>query len=179
MSDPVERALDGLEHGPAFRFADWPNASVPRVAFGVCSTWLDDGQFLYIGMARRRSVSQGMRERGHRPSPEAGKTGQVPTDDRKTQGLWNCLWRHASGRRVADRFCLGVCDRFLIPGLTRSQQDAIAEGAISLDELTRQFVRDRCVYRFVVTPDDRTSEAVYRQVRDGALAAGAPLLNPR
>jgi hypothetical protein len=39
-----------LQDGPEFRFADWPVASMPRLAAGVYTIWRG-GQFIYAGMS--------------------------------------------------------------------------------------------------------------------------------
>jgi hypothetical protein len=41
----------------------------------------------------------------------------------------------------------------VISALTPSQQQELAAGRVSLDDLTRRFVRDHLTYRFVVTAD--------------------------
>jgi hypothetical protein len=71
-----------------------------------------------------------------------------------------------------------VCDRFVIPGLTRSQQQQLAAGGLSLDDLTRRFIRDQLAYRFVVTADGAEAAWLEAEVRRGALLVGRPYLNP-
>ncbi|MGZ5378480.1 MAG: hypothetical protein ACXWD8_10790 [Mycobacterium sp.] len=45
-------AIDALETGRSYRFSDWPNESVPKIAAGVYTIW-DSGRFIYVGMAGR------------------------------------------------------------------------------------------------------------------------------
>lgn len=158
MSEAGDDILVALETGPCLRFADWPNPSVPRIAFGVYTVWLPDGQLLYVGMSGR-----GLR---------------VDADDGRRRGLWTRLNSHASGRRSGDQFCVYVCDRLIVPRLTRTQQRKIEVGELSLDALTRAYIRDNLSYRFVVTADADAAFALERSVQRGALGVGRPLLNP-
>ena len=150
--------LSALETGMPYRFADWPNPAVPRVAAGVYTVWLPDGHLLYVGMSGR-----GMR---------------LDVDGGKRRGLWTRLNSHASGRRSGDQFCVYVCDRLVVPHLTRKQQHAIGAGALLLDTLTRELIREHFVYRFTVTADGAEALGLERQVQRGALETGQPLLNP-
>jgi hypothetical protein len=59
-------------------------------------------------------------------------------DTYKTKWLWTRLDSDASGRRSGDQFNVYVCDRFIIPALTTSQQRDIAVGKLLLDQLTGQ-----------------------------------------
>jgi hypothetical protein len=151
--------LHTLEVGPLFRFADWPNPDVPRVAAGVYTVWLPDGRLLYVGMSGR----------GLRLDP----------DDGRRRGLWTRLNSHASGRRSGDQFCVYVCDRFVVPVLTPAQREELAAGELSLDALTRDYIHDQLSYRFVVSTDSETAFTLERAVQRGALRAGPPLLNSR
>jgi hypothetical protein len=71
-----------------------------------------------------------------------------------------------------------VCDRFVVPALTPSQQQQLAGGGLSLDDLTRRFIRDRLAYRFVITVDGAEAARLEAEVRRGALSVGRPYLNP-
>ena len=150
--------LRSLEAGTPYRFADWPNADVPRVAAGVYTVWLPDGKLLYVGMSGR-----GLR---------------FDADDGQRRGLWTRLNSHASGRRSGDQFCVYVCDRLVVPHLTRKQQQEIGSGKLSLDALTRDYIREHLTYRFVATGDGAEAFEIERQVQRGALRTGQPLLNP-
>jgi hypothetical protein len=54
----------------------------------------------------------------------------------------------------------------------------LADGALSLDALTRKLIHDRYEYRFVTTTSGGEALALERDVQRGALAAGKPFLNP-
>ena len=150
--------LGVLATGTRYRFADWPSPDIPRVAAGVYTVWLSDGRLLYVGMSGR-----GLR---------------LDVDDGQRRGLWTRLNSHASGRRSGDQFCAYVCDRLVIPHLTRGQQQEIGAGTLSLDALTRDYIREHFAYRFVVTSDGAEALELEREVKRGALEVGQPLLNP-
>jgi hypothetical protein len=152
-----------LEAGPLHRFVDWPNEQVPKRAAGVYTVWEGD-RLLYVGMSGRAMTAEDL---------EVGDGGRVAP-----KWLWTRLNAHASGRRSGDQFCVYVCDRFVVPALTRSQQQRLAARTLSLDSLTRAFVRERLAYRFVVTADGREAARLEEAVRRGALSAGKPYLNP-
>jgi hypothetical protein len=150
-----------LETSANYRFADWPNTSVPRRP-GVYTIWDADGRFIYVGMA------------GRPPSRQLKDQTQTTLE-----GLWGRLKAHAAGRRSGNQFCVYVCDRFVVPGLTAEQQREIGAGELSLDVLTRAYIRANYTYRFTVTPDADSASKLELKVRRGALATGKPFLNPK
>jgi hypothetical protein len=152
-----------LEAGPLHRFQDWPNDQVPKRAAGVYTVW-DGDRLLYVGMSGRAMTAADL---------EVSPNGRVVA-----KGLWTRLNAHAAGRRSGDQFCVYVCDRFVVPALTPAQQHQLAGGELSLDDLTRTFVRDRLAYRFVVTADGIEAGRLEAEVRRGALLVGRPFLNP-
>jgi hypothetical protein len=152
-----------LETGPLHRFQDWPNELVPKRAAGVYTIWEDD-RLLYVGMSGRAMTAEDL---------EVSEAGRIVA-----KGLWTRLNAHASGRRSGDQFCVYVCDRFVVPALTPSQQQQLAASSLSLDSLTRTFVRERLTYRFVVTTEGAEAAKLEETVRRGVLSAGKPYLNP-
>lgn len=94
------------------------------------------------------------------------------------RGLWTRLNSHASGQRSGDKFCIYICDRFVLPSLSSDQIHAVARGELSLDALTRGFIRESLSYRWVVVGDGATALALEAEARRGGLSAGPPLLNP-
>jgi len=155
--------VEELTSGTLFRFANWPNDLVPRRAAGVYTVWRDE-EFIYVGMSGRGAQREDFVADSGRPS--------------QAKGLWTRLKSHASGRRSGDQFNIYVCDRFIVPGLTRAQQHQIGQGQLLLDQLTRSFIREHLGYRFVVYTDGTEALAVERSIRGGALSAGRPYLNP-
>jgi hypothetical protein len=152
-----------LEAGPLHRFVDWPNEQVPKRAAGVYTVWKGDW-LLYVGMSGRAMTAEDL---------EVSPSGRVVA-----KGLWTRLNAHASGCRSGDQFCVYVCDRFVVPALTPSQQQQLAAGGLSLDNLTRTFIRDHLTYRFVVIADGTEAARLEAAVQRGALSVGRPYLNP-
>jgi hypothetical protein len=155
--------VDSLQDGPVFKFADWPSDQVPRRAAGVYTIWRQD-EFIYVGMSGRGAQSEDFVAGSGRPG--------------KAMGLWTRLNSHASGRRSGDQFNLYICDRFIIPGLTPDQLRDLGGGHLLLDQLTRNYIRERLTYRFQVCRDGAAAYAMERVVRAGRLPAGRPYLNP-
>jgi len=154
-------AVRVLQDTTASKFADWPDLRVPRRAAGVYTIWRQES-LLYAGMSGR----------GARVEDFTIGTGG------KAVGLWTRLNSHASGRRSGDQFNVYICDRFIVPALTRDQQQAIASGQLLLDHLTRDFIRQSLTYRYLVCRDGAEALEIERHVRAGQLPVGHPYLNP-
>jgi hypothetical protein len=71
-----------------------------------------------------------------------------------------------------------ICDRFVVPVLSSEEQRAVGEGELSLDEMTRTFIRRNLAYRFVVLRDGAEALRLEGALRRGDLRAGRPFLNP-
>jgi hypothetical protein len=71
-----------------------------------------------------------------------------------------------------------ICDRFVVPSLSDEQQSQIGDGVVSLDVLTRKYIREHFEYRYVTLPNGKDALALEREVQRGALAVGKPFLNP-
>jgi hypothetical protein len=155
--------VDELASGPLFSFADWPNDLVPRRAAGVYTIWRGD-EFIYVGMSGRGAQREDFVAGPGRPA--------------HAKGLWTRLNSHASGRRSGDQFNVYVCDRFIVPVLTPAQQHQIGHGALLLDQMTRSYIREHLGYRYTMYADGTEALTVEHAVRDGALPAGRPYLNP-
>jgi predicted GIY-YIG superfamily endonuclease len=85
---------------------------------------------------------------------------------------------HASGRRSGDQFNVHVCDRLVVPSLTPGQLRDIGRGDLFLDRMTRDYIRQKLTFRYVVCQDKPEAEALERAVRAGRVSAGRPFLNP-
>jgi hypothetical protein len=154
-------AVRELQDTTALRFADWPDVRVPRRAAGVYTIWRQEN-LLYAGMSGRGAQFKDF----------------TVDSDGEAAGLWTRLNSHASGRRSGDQFNVSICDRFIVPALTRDQQQAIASGKLLLDHLTRDFIRQNLTYRYLVCRDGTEALEIERHVRAGQLPAGRPYLNP-
>ncbi len=149
---------DLLASGVSYSFAEWASTPVPKGPPGVYSIWRGD-EILYVGMSWKE------------PSPTSAGSS--------SPGLWGRLNQHASGRRSGDQFCVYICDRFVLSGLDRRSIAGVARGEVSLDLLTRDYVREHLAYRFVTTSTGAEARSLESQVRRAGLGAcGRPLLNP-
>ena len=154
-------AEDQLEKGPLYCFSDWPAGNIPEIAAGVYTIWRGT-EFVYVGMAGR----------GNAAKKEQAKLKGKPW------GLYNRLKSHSSGRRSGDQFCLYICDRIIIPTLSPTELHQVGTGKLELDKRTREFIRAKLAFRFMVTPDDKMARLIESEIRQGALPAGKPVLNP-
>jgi hypothetical protein len=142
-----------LETGPIYWFSDWPITAVPRSGAIVYTVWDRNDHFIYVGMAGR---------------PGASATGSGP---------FGRLASHASGRRSGDQFCIYICDRLVLPRL-HNRFSEIAAGQLSLDLLTREFIRAELGFRFITIADGTI--ALTSERKDPARGSGLreTILNP-
>ena len=71
-----------------------------------------------------------------------------------------------------------ICDRFIIPTLSSAESHQVETEELSLDVPTRQFIRKELSFRFMETSDGDSAYNIAREVQQGCLRAGKPLLNP-
>src|SRR3954449_13421772 len=69
------------------------------------------------------------------------------------KGLGGRLDQHRVGARSGDQFCLYICDRFVLPMLTRRQIEEVAGGSLFLDDMTRIWIADHLCFRWTRTGD--------------------------
>ena len=158
----TEDAFEILESGPIYAFRDWPNLAVPRVAAGVYTVW-EATWFLYVGMAGEKLT--------------ADKINRLRATNEK-KGLFLRLDDHASGKRSGDKFCIYICDRFVLKTLTQEDIIKITAGKLSLDNMIGEFIRRHLSYRFAVTNDGRSVRDIEKAVKQGRFRVGKPYLNP-
>jgi len=149
-SDPLNLLLEG----PLLWFADWPaNATgVPRSGSAVYTVWDRAGAFVYVGMSGRSATATG-------------------------SGPFGRLNSHASGRRSGDQFNLYICDRFVLPRV-HNRIAEIAAGTLSLDRMTRDYIRTELGFRCATLPSPADAFTTERQLQRGDWPAGQPILNP-
>lgn len=143
-----------LATGPLWWFADWPVREVPVTGSLVYTVWDRSGAFIYVGMAGRSASSLSA-----------------------SKGPFGRLTSHASGRRSGDQFCIYICDRLVLPHVHNRISD-IADGRLSLDALTRAYIRSELGFRFVVAPGPAEAFVVERALQKGEWPFGRPLLDP-
>lgn len=88
------------------------------------------------------------------------------------------LQSHARGGRGGDQFCLYVFDRLVLPALSADEIRKAAEGQISLDARTGDYIRTHFSYSQVPTTDAAEARALEERARRGLPSVGKPLLNP-
>jgi len=148
----------GAGFSPRHRFAEWPNANIPPVAAGVYVVW-DGDQFIYSGMSGR----------GYE---------KAVTTDTKRYGLLGRLNSHAGGRLSGNQFCVYVANRLVIPSLQPNDLARFSTGELTLDSLTRAYIREHFDYQFAITRSSSEAFALERACRDGTRFGRKPLLNP-
>ena len=160
----IAAQIEQLASGELRYFGQWPHEDVPLIAAGVYTVWMDDA-LIYVGMSGRgwtRSDVETKRRAGT-----------------SRRGLWGRLNSHASGHRSGDQFCVYVCDRYIIPDLSEVQIQELRGGRLSLDRLTRDYIRSNFAFRFTETVDGKKALEIEHEVRGGALGGEMPILNPR
>ena len=138
-----------LTSGPIYWFADWPTGSLPSEGAIVYTIWDREFEFVYVGMVGRG-------RRGGRPKER--------------------LRNHASGSRSGDQFCLYVCDRLVLPTV-ESRLSEVVSGILSLDALTREYIRANLGFRWVSVEDGSVAQELEHYFRLGKGPSGRPLLN--
>lgn len=151
-----------LLDGPEYEFAKWPNVHVPKVAAGVYTIW-QGTRFIYVGMSGR-----GMK----------ATDTEAPDEPKKAKGLFTRLKSHENGRRSGDQFCVYVCDRLIVPNLTRAQQQQIGKGELLLDDETKKYIHNNFTYRYITTKDGQEAFDLEREIQKNGLAGKLPELNP-
>ena len=141
-----------------FKFKNWPNQNIPQVAAGVYVIWHDE-ELLYAGMSGR-------------------EIEKAIKDGKKKYGLVTRLASHASGRLSGDQFCVYVANRIVIPELKQSQLNKFRDGTVTLDQMTKKFIRTKLEYQYLLV--DRSQDAIdlEQHCRSGAIFGILPLLNP-
>jgi hypothetical protein len=99
-------------------------------------------------------------------------------DGKKKYGLVTRLASHASGRLSGDQFCVYVANRIVIPELKQSQLNKFRDGIITLDQMTKKFIRTKLEYQYLLV--DRSKDAIdlEQHCRSGAIFGTPPLFNP-
>lgn len=94
------------------------------------------------------------------------------------RGVRDRLDSHRSGRRSGDQFAVYVCDRLVLPTLSREQIQLIAAGKLSLYALTRVYIHENLSYRFAATSSYKEALQIETTFARGETGVGLPQLNP-
>jgi hypothetical protein len=65
---------------------------------------------------------------------------------------------HAGRRRSGDQVAIYICDRFVVPYLSRDDLDALARGERFLDGRARDYIHDHLTYCVLLTDSGATAE---------------------
>ena len=141
-----------------FKFKNWPKKNFPTVAAGVYVIW-DDQTLLYVGTAGK-------------DLDKAQKSGK------NKFGLITRLNSHASGRTAGDQFCSLLANRIVIPSLTKTQIIKFKEGSVTLDQITKKYIRCNLEYQYLVVDNFQDAIDLEMHSRRGAIFSTTPLLNP-
>lgn len=107
----------------------------------------------------------------------SGRGFQKALGGKAKLGLTTRLASHASGRLSGDQFCVYVANRLVIPALTAEQLSHFGSGQLTLDRLTRQYIRERLEYEFVYVETSAEAYDLERRCRDGSVFGVKPLVN--
>ena len=140
-----------------FKFKNWPKKNFPSVAAGVYVIW-DDQTLLYVGTAGK-------------DLDKAQKSGK------NKFGLITRLNSHASGRSAGDQFCSLLANRIVIPSLTKSQIIKFKEGSVTLDQMTKKYIRSYLEYQYLVVENFQDAIDLEMHSIRGAVFSTKPLLN--
>lgn len=143
-----------LESDPPRRFADWPDENLPKGPPGIYTLWAEN-VFLYVGISYK--------DRADTTNPAAA-------------GVWGRLNTHVRGSRTGHLMGY-VANRFVIPDLTRDDQEQLRRGETTLNARIAAWVHEHMSYRVIVClgPEARAAEALIR--RSGLPNAGLALFN--
>ena len=141
-----------------FKFKNWPKKNFPTLAAGVYVIW-DDQTLLYVGTAGK-------------DLDKAKKSGK------NKFGLITRLNSHASGRTAGDQFCSLLSNRIVIPSLTKTQIIKFKEGSVTLDQITKKYIRCNLEYQYLVVDNFQDAIDLEMHSRRGAVFSTTPLLNP-
>ena len=128
------------------------------MAAGVYVIW-DDQTLLYVGTAGK-------------DLDKAQKSGK------NKFGLITRLNSHASGRTASDKFCSLLSNRIVIPSLTKTQIIKFKEGSVTLDQITKKYIRSNLEYQYLVVDNFQDAIDLEMHIRRGAIFSTTPLLNP-
>ena len=140
-----------------FKFKNWPKKNFPTVAAGVYVIW-DDQTLLYVGTAGKDLA-------------KAQKSGK------KKFGLITRLNTHASGRTAGDQFCSLLANRIVIPSITKTQIIKFKEGSVTLDQMTKKYIRSNLEYQYLVVENFQDAIDLEMHSIRGAVFSTKPLLN--
>ena len=141
-----------------FKFKNWPKTNFPALAAGIYVIW-DEQTLLYVNTA--------------------GKDLEKAQRSGKTKfGLISRLNSHASGRAAGDQFCSLLANRVIIPSLTSTQLNKFRGGSVTLDQMTKKYIRTNLEYQYLVVDNFQDAIDLEGHCKRGAIFEQKPLFNP-
>ena len=134
---------------PPISFNDDHKRFIPEYGSMIYTVWDKDEKFIYAGIS-------GL---GGKKNPR----GRIE--------------QHRSGRRSSDQFCTYIQDFYVLPEMLET--GTYKPKKKSLDDMTRDYIRNRLFYRFVVIEDIGRSEIISMEdeIRNGVFGFSPPVLN--
>ena len=109
----------------------------------------------------------------------AGKDLEKAQRSGKTKfGLISRLNSHASGRAAGDQFCSLLANRVIIPSLTSTQLNKFREGSVTLDQMTKKYMRTNLEYQYLIVDNFQDAIDLEGHCKRGAIFEQKPLFNP-
>ena len=93
-------------------------------------------------------------------------------------GLITRLNSHASGGAASDQFCSLLANRTIIPSLTNSQLNKFRDGSVTLDQMTKKYIRANLEYQYLVVDTFQDAVDLEGHCKRGAIFEQQPLFNP-
>ena len=137
-----------------FKFKNWPKKNFPSVAAGVYVIW-DDQTLLYVGTAGK-------------DLDKAQKSGK------NKFGLITRINSHASGRTANDQFCSFLANRIVIPSLTNSQVTKFRNGSLTLDQVTKKYIRTNLEYQYLLVDNFQDALDLEGHCKRGVIFGQSP-----
>ncbi|ABM04246.1 hypothetical protein Ping_2525 [Psychromonas ingrahamii 37] len=145
-----------MEFSERYKFSDWPNKEIPKVAAGIYAIW-NGAELFYCGMSGR----------------------EMEKNRHKTKyGMVTRLQSHSTGRLSGDQFCVYVANRLVIPSLKQNDLTLFASGELKLDTLTKRYIHNYLEYQYVLVDSSAEAYSIEIKARNGELFGQKPKLNP-
>jgi len=85
---------------------------------------------------------------------------------------------HASGRAASDQFCSLLANRTVIPSLTSIQLNKFRDGSVTLDQMTKKYIRANLEYQYLVVDNFQDALDLEVHCKRGAIFGEKPFFNP-
>lgn len=144
-----------MQFSERYKFADWPNKDIPKVAAGIYAIW-NGAELFYCGMSGRE-----MEKNRHK----------------KKYGMVTRLQSHSTGRLSGDQFCVYVANRLVIPSLKQNDLTLFASGELKLDTLTKRYIHHYLEYQYLLVDSSAEAYSIEIKARNGELFGQKPTLN--